>query len=112
MTTIRVTKVILDVDMRKCRWLVFGDHHSLKGLARGQVVLLLNRACTMARFVDCERTIHTMYCDEGESFDVPTIETMVRERTLAIGVDVVRNRNVQPKRVVGVSMPERKVATG
>jgi len=95
-TTVRVTKVILDVDMRKCKWLVFGKHGYLQRLGRGQVVLLLNRACTIARFVDCERTIHTM----------------VQERTLAIGVEVVRNPRVQPARVTGISMPERKEATG
>jgi len=111
-TTVRVTKVILDVDMRKCKWLVFGKHGYLQRLGRGQVVLLLNRACTIARFVDCERTIHTMYADEGEAFDTATIEKMVQERTLAIGVEVVRNPRVQPARVTGISMPERKEATG
>jgi hypothetical protein len=36
-------------------------------------------------------------------YDVATIEDMVKKRTLAIGVKVVRNPKVKPKHVVGVT---------
>jgi hypothetical protein len=103
MTTVRVVQLITDVDMRMSKGLVTGRFHVISKLGRGQIALLLNRSCTIARFVDCEKTIHTMYALDGEAFDLDTIEAMVQKRTLAIGVSVVRNSNVKPKRVVGIS---------
>jgi hypothetical protein len=45
-----------------------------------------------------------MYSEPGRLFDLSTIEQMVQERTLAIGVKVIRNPNVKPKHVTGLSM--------
>jgi hypothetical protein len=109
MTTIRVTQLITDVDMRPTRALIDGRLRLFSKLSRGQIALLVNRACTMARFIDCEKTIHTMYAGAGEKFDLATIENMVKKRTLAIGVDVVRNPKVKARRVVSMAR-ERKSA--
>jgi hypothetical protein len=45
-----------------------------------------------------------MYSAEGEMFDIDTLESMIQKRTLAIGVSVVRNPRVKPKRVSGISL--------
>jgi hypothetical protein len=102
-TTVRVEHLITDVDMRPTRALISGKFKVFNKLGRGQIALLLNRACTIARFVDSEKTIHTMYAEKGEAFDLATIESMVQKRTLAIGVKVIRNKKIQPKKVVGIS---------
>jgi hypothetical protein len=102
-TTVRVEHLITDVDMRPTRALISGKFKVFNKLGRGQIALLLNRACTIARFVDSEKTIHTMYAEKGEAFDLATIEAMVQKRTLAIGVKVIRNKKIQPKKVVGIS---------
>ena len=114
-TTVRVTQLITDVDMRPTRALISGRFKVISRLGRGQIALLVNRACTIARFIDSEKTIHTMYAEEGESFDINTIEDMVKKRPLALGVNVVRNPKVKAKKVVGISakrLAERKEATG
>jgi hypothetical protein len=102
-TTVRVEHLITDVDMRPTRALISGRFKVFNKLGRGQIALLLNRACTIARFIDSEKTIHTMYAEKGEQFDLATIESMVQKRTLAIGVKVIRNKKIQPKKVVGIS---------
>jgi hypothetical protein len=102
-TTVRVEHLITDVDMRPTRALISGRFKVFNKLGRGQIALLLNRACTIARFIDSEKTIHTMYAEKGEQFDLATIEAMVQKRTLAIGVKVIRNKKIQPKKVVGIS---------
>jgi hypothetical protein len=102
-TTVRVEHLITDVDMRPTRALISGKFKVFNKLGRGQIALLLNRACTIARFIDSEKTIHTMYAEKGEQFDLATIESMVQKRTLAIGVKVIRNKKIQPKKVVGIS---------
>jgi hypothetical protein len=115
MTTVRVTQLITDVDMRPTRALISGRFKVFNKLGRGQIALLVNRACTIARFIDSEKTIHTMYAEKGEQFDLGTIEDMVKKRTLAIGVNVVKNAKVKAKKVVGISakaLTERKQATG
>jgi hypothetical protein len=101
---VRVVDLITDVDMRPTRALISGRFKVFNKLGRGQIALLLNRACTIARFVDSEKTIHTMYAAKGESFDLATIEDMVKKRTLAIGMSVVHNKKLKPKHVVGVSV--------
>lgn len=103
-TTVRVAHLITDVDMRPTRSLASGRFRIFAHLGRGQIALMLNRKCTIARFVDSEMTIHTMYALDGEMFDLATIEEMVQKRTLAIGVKVVRNPKIQPKRVKGLSL--------
>jgi len=103
-TTVKVKYLITDVDMRPVRMLTTNRFGMFGKLGRGQIALLLNRACTIARFVDSERTIHTMYAQKGEMFDLATIEQMVAKRTLAIGVHVIRNAAVKPKRVTGLSL--------
>lgn len=103
-TTIRVQYLIKDVDMRPTKSLTTGKWKIFGKLGRGQIALMLNRRCTIARFVDSERTIHTMYATDGEMFDLATIEGMVQKRTLAIGVRVVRNKNIVAKRVSGLSV--------
>jgi hypothetical protein len=89
--------------MRPTRALISGKFKVINKLGRGQIALLVNRAGTIARFVDSEKTIHTMYADEGEQFDITTIEQMVAKRTLAIGVNVVKNAKLKPKKVTGIS---------
>ncbi len=103
-TTIRVQYLIKDVDMRPTKSLTTGKFKIFGKLGRGQIALMLNRACTIARFVDSEKTIHTMYATKGEMFDLATIEGMVQKRTLAIGVRVVRNKDIVAKRVSGLSV--------
>jgi hypothetical protein len=102
-TTVQVKHLITDVDMRPTRGMIEGKFKVFGQLGRGQIALLLNRKCTIARFVDSEKTIHTMYAQKGEKYDVATIEDMVKKRTLAIGVRVVRNPKVVPKHVVGLT---------
>jgi hypothetical protein len=101
---VRIQYLITEVDMRPTKSLTTGKFRIFGKLGRGQIALLLNRACTIARFVDSEKTIHTMYSEPGRLFDLATIEHMVAERTLAIGVKVIRNPAVKPKRVSGLSM--------
>ena len=103
-TTVRVQYLVTDVDMRPTRSLTTGRWKIFGKLGRGQIALLLNRKCTIARFVDSEKTIHTMYARSGEMFDLATIEHMVAERTLAIGVKVIRNPKVKARRVAGLSL--------
>jgi hypothetical protein len=102
-TTVQVKHLITDVDMRPTRALISGKFKLFGQLGRGQIALLLNRACTIARFIDSEKTIHTMYAEKGEQYDLATIESMVQNRTLAIGVKVVRNPRVKPKHVTGIT---------
>jgi hypothetical protein len=102
-TTVQVKHLITDVDMRPTRALISGKFKVFGQLGRGQIALLLNRACTIARFIDSEKTIHTMYAEKGEKYDLATIENMVKSRTLAIGVKVVRNPKIQPKHVTGIT---------
>jgi len=103
LTTVRVQYLIKDVDMRPTKSLTTGRFKVFGKLGRGQIALMLNRKCTIARFVDSEKTIHTMYARGGEFFDLATIEDMVQKRTLAIGVQVIRGKSVVAKRVVGLS---------
>jgi hypothetical protein len=103
-TTVRVQYLVTDVDMRPTKSLTTGKFRIFGKLGRGQIALLLNRKCTIARFVDSEKTIHTMYARPGEMFDLSTIEDMVAKRTLAIGVNVIRNPKVKARRVTGLSM--------
>lgn len=103
-TTVRIAHLITEVDMRPTRSLASGKFRVFAQLGRGQIALMLNRKCTIARFVDSEKTIHTMYAEDGEMFDVATIEEMVQKRTLAIGVKVVRNPKIVAKRVKGLSL--------
>lgn len=103
-TTITVRHLITDVDMRPTRMLTTGKFKVFGQLGRGQIALMLNRACTIARFVDSQRTIHTMYAEKGQAFDLATIEKMVMDRTLAIGVRVIRNPKVVAKKVTGLSL--------
>jgi hypothetical protein len=103
-TTVRVEHLITDVDMRPTRSLISGRFKIFGKLGRGQIALMLNRACTIARFVDSQKTIHTMYAEKGEQFDLSTIEQMVSERTLAIGVKVIRNKKMEAKHVTGLSV--------
>jgi hypothetical protein len=103
-TAVHVSQLITDVDMRPTRAMVTGNlHRVFRKLGRGQVVLMLNRACTIARFVDCERTIHTMYAEVGRTFDLATIEAMVTERTLAIGVRIIKGKK-RAHKVSGISI--------
>ena len=102
-TTVQVRHLITDVDMRPTRGMIDGRVRIFGQLGRGQIALLLNRACTIARFIDSEKTIHTMYAKAGEKYDLATIEDMVKKRTLAIGVKVVRNPKIKAKHVVGVT---------
>jgi hypothetical protein len=106
-TTVRVQHLITDVDMRPTRALISGRFRIFGKLGKGQIALMLNRKCTIARFVDSELTIHTMYAKEGEIFDEITIEDMVKKRTLAIGVNVVKNNKLEPKHVVGLSLEKK-----
>lgn len=103
-TTVHVAHLITEVDMRPTRSLASGRFRIFSQLGRGQIALMLNRKCTIARFVDNQKTIHTMYAAEGEMFDLATIEGMVQKRTLAIGVKVVRNPKIVAKRVKGLSL--------
>ena len=100
---VRVQYLIKDVDMRPTKSLTTGRWKIFGKLGRGQIALMLNRKCTIARFVDSEMTIHTMYAHDGQVFDLSTIEQMVQERTLAIGVHVIRNPKVKARRVNGLS---------
>ena len=102
-TTVQVKHLITDVDMRPTRGMIDGRVKIFGRLGRGQIALLLNRKCTIARFIDSEKTIHTMYAAKGEQYDVATIESMVKERTLAIGVRIIRGQKVKAKHVVGVT---------
>lgn len=113
--TVKVQHLITDVDMRPTKSLTTGKFKIFGQLSRGQIALMLNRKCTIARFVDSEQTIHTMYARAGEMFDLATIEDMVQKRTLAIGVRVIRGARTEPKRVTGLSMarigsPKKKKA--
>jgi hypothetical protein len=101
---VRVQYLVTEVDMRPTKSLTTGRFKIFGKLGRGQIALMLNRACTIARFVDSEMTIHTMYAKKGEAFDAATIEGMVKKRTLAIGVKLIRNPKVKAKRVSGLSM--------
>jgi len=114
MTTVRVTQLITDVDMRTHKGLISGRFKVFNKLGRGQIALLVNRAGTIARFVDSQKVVHTMWAEKGEQFDIDTIEEMVKKRTLAIGVNVVKNAKLKPKRVVGISAKplEQKRAAG
>jgi hypothetical protein len=103
-TVVRVQHLITDVDMRPTKSLTTGKFRIFGKLGRGQIALMLNRACTIARFVDSELTIHTMYARDGEMFDLATIEDMVQKRTLAIGIKVIRNSKVKARRVSGLSL--------
>ena len=103
-TVVRVQHLIKDVDMRPTKSMATGKFRVFGTLGRGQIALMLNKRCTIARFIDCERTIHTMYAKEDEQFDLATIEAMVASRTLAIGVKVVRNPKLKAKRVTGLSV--------
>jgi hypothetical protein len=100
---VRVQYLITDVDMRPTKSLTTGRFKIFGKLGRGQIALMLNRKCTIARFVDSEKTIHTMYAEPNRLFDLSTIEHMVAERTLAIGVKVIRNPAVKARRVNGLS---------
>jgi hypothetical protein len=102
-TTVQVKHLITDVDMRPTRALISGKFKIFGQLGRGQIALLLNRSCTIARFIDSEKTIHTMYAEKGEKYDLATIESMVKKRTLAIGVNVIRGRGVKAKHVTGIT---------
>ena len=102
-TTVSVRHLITDVDMRPTKSLTTGKFRIFGTLGRGQIALMLNRACTIARFVDSERTIHTMYARDGELFDLATIVVMVKKRTLAIGVNVIRGDNMKARKITGLS---------
>lgn len=105
---VRVQYLITDVDMRPTKSLTTGKFKIFGKLGRGQIALMLNRACTIARFVDSEKTIHTMYSRPGQLFDLATIESMVAERTLAIGLKVIRNPKVKARRVNGLSLEKQE----
>jgi len=113
-TTVRITDLITDVDMRPTKSLVTGNHRVFGKLGRGQIALLVNRSCTIARFIDSQKTLHTIYAEKGQVFDMATIEAMVQKRTLAIGVRVVKNAKIKAKHVVGLSVEraERKKRRG
>jgi hypothetical protein len=108
---VRIDRVVTEADMRKTRALVFDTPGIYRGLSRGHTVLLVNRACTMARLIDCEHGLHTYYAPPDETFDVDGILNMMRDKILSIGVQVLTlHDRVVPKRSAALSVPKREAA--
>lgn len=100
---VRIKKLMVDADMRRTRSLILDNRVSWKSLRQGEVILMINRAGTLARMIDCHGGIYSHWADPGEVFDVNDIQSTIAKRPLAIGIRVVRGRGVRerkaPKRV-------------
>lgn len=100
---VRIKKLMVDADMRRTRSLILDNRVPWKSLRQGEVILMINRAGTLARFIDCHGGVYSHWADPGEVFDVNDIQSTIAKRPLAIGIRVVRGRGVRerkaPKRV-------------
>lgn len=96
-TVVRIKKLIVDADMRRTRSLILENRIQWRRLRRGEVILLINRAGTLARFVDCEGGIYSHWADPGEIFDVNDIQNTIAHRPLAIGIRVIKGKGVKPR---------------
>lgn len=110
-TVVHVVRIVTDANMRLTRYLWDNEPRVLRGLKRGEVVLLLNRAHTMVRLVDVQGVQHTIYCYASERFDLKLIQQMVQQRTLCLGLEIINDGgSAKPDR--DISLPPRKVRVG
>lgn len=105
--TVRIDRVITEADMRLTRKLAFEDYPVFAKLRAGHVVLLINRARTILRFVDCHRGIHTLYA-QGGTFDQEKLVELCNEWNVGIALHVIQNRNAQYKPEPGISLEPMK----
>lgn len=73
--TLRITKVVTDVDMRGVHKLR-KQWHGLK--TAKEACLLLNRSRTIARVIDYAKGVHTFYAEKGRVFDEKAIAEAIR----------------------------------
>lgn len=102
---VRIDRVVTEADMRKTRALVFDTPGLYRNLTAGHTVLLVNRACTMARLIDSEHGLHTYYAPPDERFDVDGILALVQAKILSIGVQVIAG-GAQRRRSRVLSVPK------
>ena len=72
--TIRIKRVLADVDMRAYRVL---RSKAIMYLTPREGWLLFNKANTIARLLDSQGGVHTYYSPKGEVFDTTLLEGMV-----------------------------------
>ena len=92
MHTVTIKKLITDWDMRKVYDLQ--SHASVGRLDNSEVLLALNKARTIARFIDNEEGVHTYYAPPRTRYDVNALHEIA---TAAIGITL--ERKVRLKRV-------------
>jgi len=101
---VRVDRVILDTDMRRTKSLAFDYPALYRGLKRGHVILFLNRAGTMCRFLDSGRIVHTFWAEKGERFHIGSIVELCNARLLEIGLEIIKGKKLKSNRMRGVSI--------
>ena len=81
MHTVLIKKIMADWDMRKVYDL---QHHASVGrLDDNEVLLALNKARTIVRFIDNEEGVHTYYAPPRTRYDVDALHEIA---TAAIGI--------------------------
>lgn len=88
-TTLRVVRVIKDVDLRKIHK---GRLRYSRNIYAGEAVLLLNRVRDKCRLIDCMGGVHNYYSDDGYVFDAALLQEYVaafRLRVILSGQKVV-----------------------
>jgi hypothetical protein len=60
----------------------------------GQGELFINRAKTKARIVDGLQAVHNYYCEEGEEFDLVTIQAAVKGLRLTLALSSIQQDRV------------------
>ena len=76
MTTVKITRIVLNWDMRQRHKIRTG--RAARSLKKGEVLVAFNRAQTMARIIDCVGAVHDYYCSDGR-FDVNGLRKMVKD---------------------------------
>lgn len=100
---VRVRRIITNADMRQTKGLSRTRHAAFADMRKGDVVLLVNRACTIMRFVDSEGGVYTMWAPEGQRFDERLVCNTLRDQLVAINSQVVVRRGVQSCPEPGIS---------
>jgi len=85
MHTVTIKRLVTDWDMRKVYDL---QHHASVGrLDDSEVLLALNKARTIARFIDNEEGVHTYYAPPHTRYDANALHEIA---TAAIGITLSR----------------------
>lgn len=73
MSVVKVTRILLDQDLRSIHKLRAG-HQTLR---KGACFMAFNKAQNMVRIVDCEGGVHSYWSPDRQLFDIDEVQRLV-----------------------------------